>query len=77
MVDCVSISFRRTAVRRAESRAGRIDTTGEDGDGGRGPSVRRITTNKSTRGRKENPRFGGSRSVSAQRGVQRIRRLSG
>jgi hypothetical protein len=36
MVDCVSISFRRTAVRRAESRAGRIDTTGEDGDGGRG-----------------------------------------
>ena len=36
IVDWVSISFRRTAVRRAESRAGRIDTTGEDGDGGRG-----------------------------------------
>lgn len=35
-VDCVSTSFRSTAVRSAESRAGRIDTTGDDGDGGNG-----------------------------------------
>lgn len=35
-VDCVSTSLRRTAVRRADRRAGLMDTTGDDGDGGRG-----------------------------------------
>ena len=35
-VDWVSISLRRTAVRRAESSVGRIDTTCEAGEGGRG-----------------------------------------
>jgi hypothetical protein len=35
-VDCVSISLRSTAVRRAAKRAGRMETTGDEGDGGRG-----------------------------------------
>ena len=35
-VDWVSMSLRRTAVRRAARRAGRIDTTGDDGEGGKG-----------------------------------------
>lgn len=33
---CVSMSFRRTAVRRAASRVGRMETMGDSGDGGSG-----------------------------------------